>query len=669
MRAARLSAAVSAAVALALLAPLWLGRALPSHDNLFWAYPVFRWFALRWAEGSLATWNPLLHGGEPLWPALLQLRLLEPLTWLDVRLFALLADDPALWFNWDRLLQLFLNAALTLHLVRRWARGTLARALAAPLVLLSSYALHGFRSDGMFAQFLWAPALLDVMLGILEGGLSWPRAFLFAGLLGLKLQSYLFAAPLTFAGVFAAGAFLLERPRPDWRAAAPKLAAMFLLLALAALPNAALLLESRELVAVGRMLPATTLALGETPAYEGGPEELAPGPFLSYEAAALTGTLMTPRDFLEAADPSGAPREGRLYLGLLGLALAVCGAAFGRHPRKKLFGFMLGALALLALGPQVPGYELVFHLLPPLRLIRHSILFTPFVALCLLYFCCLGADALEDGAPRFSRPGLALAAAGAAWLALAGAADAPRAGGWQLLFWLAFGAAALRAAGRASPGAAGAGLLAAALAHVCPPHHALLFLVLPLAAAARLARGRRRAAAGALLVAALTADLGWAFHRARPLYTEPRPPEGARSWDCAAPAEAHAGAADGAGGRQALRYGPLLSGRAALLSPVYAEPGTRLSFAQALAAKRWDTFYMPRRAFELIHSGRPPAEIERELKPLCEEPRPARAFRWGVYGFVAAWVLAFGGAMAMMIVSRSKGSREKAKGKNPIRSE
>ncbi|MBW1742202.1 MAG: hypothetical protein JRJ47_02070 [Deltaproteobacteria bacterium] len=76
------------------------------HDHLYWGYPVFQFFAESIIHGHFPLWNPFTHGGEPFYPIVIHLRLLEPITLLTIYAGKYLGtNDLVSLYNWVHFLQ------------------------------------------------------------------------------------------------------------------------------------------------------------------------------------------------------------------------------------------------------------------------------------------------------------------------------------------------------------------------------------------------------------------------------------------------------------------------------------------------------------------------------------------------------------------------------------
>lgn len=382
------------------------------HDLIFW-YPVWQFYAEGLSLGELRFWNPLSYGGVPLYPALLQLRVFDPISFLVIVAGNLITPDLLARYNWDLFLRAWIPAIAAHVFLRRFAVEPLTRIALVVVTLCSSFLLVLLRVHGAGQGFLWAP-----FLGILLYRLLWlgdGRWRVFAGLavfLGLNWQSYFVVPHATFAGLFALGLILCdsERARRVLRVPrlVPKMIMAGLILAVMAVPLAVVVGESGEVVYLPRLLDTAR------PAGKVGPIQYEPipspavrevGPLMPREFFVTSGTPSTIWNFLQLATPTGNwhregghgwgnPSEAFMYLGLPVYATALFGLWLGRHPLWRTWALVLGAFGLLMLGPLGGVQTFLAFVFPPLRLIRHSHTYTPYFQLALLFFFVLGADRL-----------------------------------------------------------------------------------------------------------------------------------------------------------------------------------------------------------------------------------------------------------------------------------
>ena len=412
------------------------------HDFVFW-YPVWQFFAEGLSQGEVRLWNPLSYGGVPFLPALLQLRVFDPISVLVVAGGALVTPDLLARYNWDVFLRALLPALASHVFLRRFAEHTLTRIALLLVTVWSSFLLVLLRVPGADQGFLWAP-----LVGILLYRLLWvgdDRWRIWAGLaifMGLNWQSYFLAPHALFALVFVL-ALILSHPDRVRRVLSmpgmlPKACLAAVLCAVMAAPLATVVREADEVIYLPRMLDTAR------PADKVGPIQYEPLPsavvrevslLMPMEFLTQSGTHSTIWNFLQLVTPTGNwyregghgwgnPSEAFMYLGLPVYVVALLGLAASVHPLKPVWVTMLAVFGLLTLGPLGGLHSLLAFTIPLVRFTRHTHTYTPYFQLALLFFFVLGADHLLRslvGGPAPPRSGPAQASP--RWLRQVGAAS------------------------------------------------------------------------------------------------------------------------------------------------------------------------------------------------------------------------------------------------------
>lgn len=410
-------AVVTFALVWIMRAALIQGETILAHDNLYWGYPVFQFYAEAILQGRFPLWNPFSHGGEPFYPLLVMPRLFDPSTFVVIKLGSLMTDDLVMLFNWDRFVKGIIIAVGTCLLLRQWAEHQLTRLALIPVVILSSYHLMNFRQVGVPDQFITAPFVLWLTHRILcDRDRRWRMWISLAVLLGMNMQGYFFSGIWTFLFLFFLGVALFRRdligPFLTKPALVSRLTALALILAIMCLPNLALIKEKREFVFPARMWNEPYE--GKKP--EGGPQQYEPGPHavgddsivMTYGFVAHTGTFSKVYDFLQVLAPYGNrfinptgtawgdPSEAFMYFGMLTYLGAIFGLVHGRHDLKRVWMVAGVGMGLLLLGPVGGLHPLLFHVYPPLWFVRHTHIMVSFFGLTVLFFFVLGCNRLTQ---------------------------------------------------------------------------------------------------------------------------------------------------------------------------------------------------------------------------------------------------------------------------------
>ena len=393
---------------------LLFGQATLVHDNLLWNYPIFKFFAENIINGHFPFWNPFDHGGEPFYPLLLQIRLLEPVTILIIYLGRFISNDILMLFNWNRFIQSLFVVFGIYIVLRAFSKHLFIRLTLIPILLYSSVMMGSFRQDAILNQFIWIPFIVFFLLRIIYyKDYHWRNWIMLGVFIGLNWQSYFFSGTWVFLLLFSSGVLffrrdLLIRLFKERMVVAKAAVTAFIIIAMAA-PNMILLLEKDKYVFPARMIDFSY----EGMAPEGGPLQyevgssyaIAYGINMSYNLIAFTGTFSSIWDFIQIIAPDGnkhirwpgregwgRPSEAYIYIGLLPWAIALLGLIAGRHDLKRVWLLILVCFALIMLGPPGGLHRLLYYIYPPMWFVRHTHTFVLFFTFALLYFYIIGAN-------------------------------------------------------------------------------------------------------------------------------------------------------------------------------------------------------------------------------------------------------------------------------------
>jgi len=407
---------VTAALVWIMHSALIQGETILAHDNLYWGYPLFQFYADAVLQGRFPLWNPFTHGGEPFYPLLVMTRLLDPTTFVVIKGGSLITNDLVTLFNWDRFIKGLVIAVGTCLLLRRWAEHWLPRLAIIPVVVLSSYHLANFRQTAVPDQFLTAPFVILLFFRVLcDGDRRWWVWVALGVLLGMNMQGYFFTGIWTFLFLLIVGIAMFRKDLLENLVAMPGLArrvgVLVLIVGLMSLPDVILMQDKKEFVFPARMLDEPYK--GKRP--EGGPQQYEPGPYaiaedsvvMPYGLVAHTGTFSNVVDFIQIVEPYGSRfvnpdnmgwgnngSEAFIYLGMLTYVGAVFGLVYGRHPLKRVWIAAGCGIGLLLLGPVGGVHAVLFHVYPPLWFVRHTHAMISFFDLAVLFFFVLGCNAL-----------------------------------------------------------------------------------------------------------------------------------------------------------------------------------------------------------------------------------------------------------------------------------
>lgn len=395
-------------------AMLLFGTATLVHDNLLWNYPIFKFFAENIINDHFPFWNPFDHGGEPFYPLLVQIRLLEPVTLLIIYIGRFISNDILMLFNWNRFILSLIMVSGIYIVLRSFAKYLFIRLTLIPILLYSSIMLGSFRQDAILNQFIWIPFIAFILLRIIYyRDCRWYNWIMLGVFIGLNWQSYFFSGTWVFLLLFFSGIILFRRDFLiklfNERMVIAKFAVAALIIIAMAAPNIILFLEKDKYVFPARMIDYSyeRMAPGALPQqYEVSLSSvIVDGINMPYNFIAFTGAFSTIWDFIQIIAPDGnksirwpgregwgRPSEAYMYIGLLPWAIALLGLIAGRHELKRVWLLILVCFALIMLGPPGGLHRLLYYLYPPMLFVRHTHAFVLFFTFALLYFYILGLN-------------------------------------------------------------------------------------------------------------------------------------------------------------------------------------------------------------------------------------------------------------------------------------
>ncbi len=386
------------------------------HDVYAWGLPIFHFFAESIANGHYPLWNPFSHSGEPFFPLLVSVRLLEPIALLTAYLGRFISNDTVVLFGWVIFLQSLIMGFGVYIVLRPLTANIFVRLSLMPVLLFSSFMLASFHQDGILYQFVWAPYVAYFLTRIIYyKDTRWSNWLMLASVTGMNWQSYFFSGTWIFILFFLLAILLFKRDLLFALLKSVKLtiklsvtaAILFLMMA----PNIALVMESGKYVNPPRMM---------IPNYENLSPQGMPancderqmsnmrqvnGMRMPYEYIVFTGTFSTIWNFIQIIAPDGngylhwvnrggwgSPSEAYIYIGLLPWAIALLGMVVGCHDMKMVWFFMLVSFGLLLLGPAGGVHRLLYYFFPPIWTVRHLHMLTLFFVFAVLYFYVIGLN-------------------------------------------------------------------------------------------------------------------------------------------------------------------------------------------------------------------------------------------------------------------------------------
>ncbi len=372
-----------------------------SHDNLYWTLPVFSFFAEGLRDGNLRLWNAFSHGGEPLAPLYLHLRILDPISLFVAYAGQWFTDDLIVLAGWDRVVKAVVSAAGSYILLRRFTERLPIRLSLGPILLWSTFTLNSFWQPGILDQFCYAPFFIHFLLNILwKRDYAWHNWIGSALAFGLQLQSYFFVGATLILICLVCGFLLyrradlgqLLRHRPN----RVRIAVAILITLSLAGPQLSVYrdLKDYDFPARVRADDGGKRAWGGYLSVAG--YDSADAIKMPYSVIQGSGAFSKVQDFFGLFAPSlvyfRMVSEAGLYLGGLVLIGALYGLFRATHPLKPLWVGIGAFMFLTMLGPGGGLHWIAYHVLPPLWFIRNTEQLVNFFQLAVIFLYVIGAN-------------------------------------------------------------------------------------------------------------------------------------------------------------------------------------------------------------------------------------------------------------------------------------
>ncbi len=604
-----------------------LGRTSFQHDNIFWEYPVFHFFAESLLNGHLPLWNPFEHGGEPFYPLLGAERLFDPTDPLTVWMGSYFTHNTLILDHWARVIKVLVTGLGIYLCVRPWAKTLAARVSLFPLIFFSYYAIGSFREQSYLALFAGVPWIFLFLQRIVFFADSrWLNWIGLGAFIGLNWQFYHFTSVWILLLVFVLALSLFYRE--GLRNLIHPRIFLSLILCLAMLgPNLYLFFTQNRYVFPVRMIPSdyspTATPVKGPMNNEGGPENVVTALKLPYAMAAYSGTTATVEDFIRPLIPDFAfvvegktdirsrfYHDGSPYLGIVSWGLCLFGLLF--DPRiwfRRIWGFCFLGVSLFMMGRGGGIHPLLYHLYPPVSMLRHTLMLMPIAVFPMLFLIVKGLETSKVSW-KFDGKALLLVALGSLTLSLVVSTIAEE-NDWKVLiptafllwwldrertFWVLF-LSPIVIAGYLAPNPFG-------------------FVLWALLSFAVLFLWQTRRVGVWLVVLFLMGDFLCHLQQSRRLYGERAPAVSllkieteARPWIF--PKTRGWFAVDFPHDSQAIRYLATLYRKPTIFSTSYAPMEMSTTFEKALKLPRWNSFILPKNYFDLIHSDYPLDKMER----------------------------------------------------------
>lgn len=361
------------------------------HDTLSWS-GVFHYFADALNNGIYPLWNPYVHSGSMFVEMFTQMSLIDPVNLISVAVGVLVRQqDLLIVYNFTVLaktvvltvgVQLLLNHLIP-ELKKIWSFTFF-------VMLLGSFGANGFHQNGAFLCIGYFPFVILFFLRSVENP-SWVNVLSIGYFLGVSFQTTVFSYQATFLILFLALYFYSFRQEVlklfrQW----PKLTGAFMLFVVLSAPALAMFQYRQWIDPYARSIfnPSDQSAGILLPSAESLRKSLA-----AFGQLPDLMTFVVPPELFPNFRKlrNWTLSEMSFYSGFLVLLVGLWGLAKGRNTYKKLQMALTAMGLILFLGPPLKGiYDVLFFLLPTLRVLENTHSFVCFVFIGYFYFIGLG---------------------------------------------------------------------------------------------------------------------------------------------------------------------------------------------------------------------------------------------------------------------------------------
>ena len=385
-----------------LLSPVLIKNTrMVSHDTL-WFYGVFHFFADSLMNGIFPFWDPYNYCGQPFYPNLSIMHLLNPMAVGMIFLGGKLKASIFSIFQWNIACGILFSALGVYMLARKINKSVFAATAVFFIFLFSSYGQIVLRQAGFLYAFLWLPWAMFFLVKFIEKG----RVRDAVGLgffMGMAMNGYQGLYAVIFVTVFILSlavnkkAFLVSALKAKW----PHLALALVIAGFLSLPLLSVFVDRNDYIPMARLRTSPDQTESFTNRTGSVPGELNDFKGLFDRRVAIKGYF----------EPRMELSEGFMYVGLLPLLFAFIGIVFSRNAFRLNFLVTLVFLFFIYLGGRGGVQHAVNFLFPPFRFVRHMQLFAPYILFNLAVFSGFGIEWITGKigrpAPRAAVLGLA----------------------------------------------------------------------------------------------------------------------------------------------------------------------------------------------------------------------------------------------------------------------
>jgi|GEM_PF-1902521 len=358
-----------------------------SHDTL-WFYGVFKYFAESLQTGHFPFWDPYDYCGQPFYPNLSIMHLLNPLSVGVIYLNKIIRLPIFTLYHWNIAACIMFSAAGVYFLSRRIFTAFFTSALVTWVFIFSSFTFMCLRQAGFLYAFIWLPWVLCFLIRTTEK-VSLYNLIGLAFFMGMAMNGYQGLYVIVFVLFFTLTLFINKRrslaPFFGWEGVVFLILVAMIVVFISA-PLLSVFTDKDDFIPMARL--RTSPVQNDSYTNRSGSVPGEPGDLAGFidRRAAVWGS----------PGSNQQRSEGLFYIGIIPLLLFLFGLFFGKHPLKLNFAAALVFLIFLYMGERFFMQKAVNFIFPPFGFVRHMQLFAGFIILTVLYFTGLGCDTLLE---------------------------------------------------------------------------------------------------------------------------------------------------------------------------------------------------------------------------------------------------------------------------------
>lgn len=352
-----------------------------SHDTI-WFYGIFQYFSESLLNGVFPLWDPYNYSGQPFYPNLSIMHLINPLTIIIVFTNKILNLSLLTLYHCNYMFLIIFSGVGAYLFFYEAYKDKLAAIFMFFIFIFSSFTPICLRQAGFLYTFLWVPWIMFFIIRLLKD-INLFNSIGAGFFIGMAMGGYQGLFVLVFIAVFKLSLFINQR---DFFRAALKMKNFKYYAVIAgtviclSLPLLSVFIDKDD------YLPMARMRTSENPT-ESFTNKTGCVPGVINDFMGLVNKDLALKGYFTKKIPLS---EGFLHIGLIALALAAVGIGFGKNKYKINFIITLIFLVLIYLGDKTWAQGIVNRIFPPFTFVRHMQLFAGFILFNIIYFSGLG---------------------------------------------------------------------------------------------------------------------------------------------------------------------------------------------------------------------------------------------------------------------------------------